>query len=430
MLPRARPAGRMVPQISSVGLALLVFLVAAAARADVASDQAAAILVFPKLFVDTSGIAGRGRVDTLIRVSNTSTQPISMRCFYADATPWCTNDSGTCLWPNITCTGTCEARWQETDFVVNITARQPIAWLVSQGATACTQTTTPGQPCFQLTNDGRFGPNGQTNTGSLIPPSSQDPFVGELTCVAVDRNDVPVERNHLKGEVEILRVDVPVPTGQLSTDVETYNAIGIPAIPGANNGDNTLLLGGNLCAGGDNAQNVCAGPADCPGGSCVSVGEYSGCPNVLVLDHFFDGAFDPVAVGSTGSHNLPVTTVLTLVPCSEDFLTQAPLTTTVQFLVFNEFEQRFSTSRPVTCFDERPIWSIINTRNQDKSIFSAAVSGTLTGQTRILGVPDKDSKHGHALLGVAEEFRAGGGAAAVNLHFSGSRPQGDLIYLP
>lgn len=411
-----------------LGLALLVFLVAGAARADVASDQAGAILVFPKLFVDTSGVAGRGRVDTLIRVSNTSTQPISMRCFYANATPWCSNGEGTCLWPSNTCTGTCVVSCQELDFVVNITARQPIAWLASQGAGSCAQSTTPGAPCFPLADGWAFAPNGQTNTGSLIPTVPTDPFIGELKCVAVDRNDVPVERNDLKGEVEIIRVDVP--GSNFSPDVETYNAIGIPATAGTNNGDNTLMLGGNLCAGGSNAQGVCAGPADCPGGSCVSVGEYSGCPNVLILDHFFDGAFDPVSVGASGVNNVPVTTVLTLVPCSEDFLNQAPVTTTAQFLVFNEFEQRFSTSRPVSCLDERPIWSIINTRNPDKSIFSAAVSGTLTGQTRILGVSDKDPKRGHGLLGVAEEFRAGGGAAAFNLHFSGSRPQGDLIYLP
>jgi hypothetical protein len=37
------------------------------------------------------------------------------------------------------------------------------------------------------------------------------------------------------------------------------------------------------------------------------------------------------------------------------------------------------------------------------------------------------------LLGVAEEFRdfeKGGGSAAFNLHFSGSRPQSDYLYLP
>jgi hypothetical protein len=400
-------------------VAVMLMGAAGVVRADVASDQAAAILVFPKLRIDTNAVAGQGRVDTVIRVSNTSTQAISMRCFYVNATPQCSNGTGSCLAPGA-CSGVCVPHWQETDFVVNITARQPIAWLASQGAAGCEESPVPGMPCFPLTtNGGRIGPNGQTNNGSRIPPAPEDPFIGELKCVAVDRNDVPVERNDLKGEVEIVRVDVPSGIG---TDVESYNAIGIPAIPGRNNGDNTLILGGNVCAGGANAKLICSGPSDCPGGSCVSAAEYSGCPNVLILDHFFDGATDPVS-------NQTVTTQLTLVPCSEDFLNQEPLTTPVQFLVYNEFEQRFSTSRRVTCFQEFLI-SDIDTNTPIKSIFSAAVNGTLTGQTRMRGVADQDTSHGHTLLAVAEEFRGGRSSAAFNLHFNGSRPQSDFVYLP
>jgi hypothetical protein len=429
-----------------------------AAHADVASDKAAAILVFPKLLVDASNNAAatpRGQVDTLIRVSNTSTQPISMWCFYVDATPQCPNADAvrTCLASPLDCVSNgCQSHWQEVDFFVNITARQPIAWLLSQGKKSeCSPTTPPEIPCFALTSQ-RPGLNGQSNQHSLIPAAPQDPFIGELKCIAVDANGVPVERNDLKGEVEITRVHGS------TVDVEGYNAIGIPAIlpycsgnatisctkdsdcrppttPSdegicvqPNNGDNTLVLGGNVCSGGTNARNPCSGPPDCPGGSCVPAGEYSGCPNVLVLDHFFDGANDPV----TGQQ---VTTNLTLVPCSEDFFTQicsqpfkTPAVTSVQFLVFNEFEERVSTSRPVICFDERPIWSI-EASTPGKSIFSAAVMGTLTGQTRIRGV-GQDPTFGHALLGIAEEFREGGGSAAFNLHFSGSRPQSDYIYLP
>jgi hypothetical protein len=37
---------------------------------------------------------------------------------------------------------------------------------------------------------------------------------------------------------------------------------------------------------------------------------------------------------------------------------------------------------------------------------------------------------GHTLLGIAEEFRQDGGSAAVNVHFHGSRPQSDFVYLP
>jgi hypothetical protein len=392
------------------------------AHADVASDKPAAILVFPKLLIDTSNAppGPGGQIDTLIRVSNTSDQPISMHCFYVDATPQCPSVAAlrTCLASPLDCVANeCTSQCQEIDFWVNITAFQPVAWLVSQGASECTLSTPENVPCLPLTRDNP-GQGGQSNEGSRIPPVPKDPFIGELKCIAVDANGTPVQRNDLKGEVEITRVQGNV------ADVEGYNAIGIPAIPGANQGNSdTLVLGGNACNAGTNAGNVCSSAVDCPSGDCVSVGEYVGCPNILILDHFFDGANDPVA-------GQEVTTNLTLIPCSEDFLTQAPVATVVQFQVFNEFEQRYSTSRTVTCFAEWPIWTIGGSQTMDRSIFSAAAMGTLTGQTRIRGVAVEDPTFGHTLLGVAEEFRKGGGSAAVNLHLSGSRPQSDYLYLP
>jgi len=402
---RRRTHLAMTPRAALAAVLLSVALgVAAAARADVASDQAAAVLVFPKIVVDTSGVLpvpGGPRIDTLVRVSNTSTRPISMHCFWVNANGHCSNAQDVICDPNAAAasspcgpTGSCVQGWQETDFAVTITARQPVAWLASRGAVLCDPSDTSGALCLPLGPD-HPGPGGQDNSGSRIQGVSEDPFIGELKCVAVDSNGVPVDRNDLKGEAEITRLTGATP------DVEGYNAIGIPAVVGANNGDTTLVLGG-------------------------STAEYSSCPNILILDHFFDGANDPIS-GDT------VTTDLTLVPCTEDFLTQAPITTPVQFLVFNEFEQRFSTSRRITCFDEIPI-SNIETRSADRSIFSAAVSGTLTGQTRIRGVDQPNvpgtPAHGNTLLGIAEEFRAGGGSAAVNLHFHGTRPQPDYIYLP
>ncbi|MFQ5666481.1 MAG: hypothetical protein ACE5I7_08620 [Candidatus Binatia bacterium] len=386
------------------------------ARAEVTSDAPAAILVFPKVLVDITSpqVSPPAQIDTLIRVTNTSDRPISMWCFYVNATPHCTNNSGSCLARPVTCDPTaCLPQWQETDFVVSLTPGQPIAWLASRGGVPC-QESAPGLPCFSLGVQG-LPPN-------RVQPVPEDPFLGELKCIAVDRNLVPVARNELKGEVEIIRSGVSPD----SIDVEAYNAIGIPAIRGTtdgddtNNGDNTLVLGGGVCIGGANAQLPCAAVADCPGGRCSA--EYSSCPNILILDHFLDGAADPIS-------GKKVTTHVTFVPCSEDFATQSPTTTTVQFIIFNEFEQRFSTSRRVTCFQEFKI-SDIDKANENKSIFSAAVNGTLTAQTRIRGVADDDSDHGHTLLGVAEEFREGGGTAALNLHFHGRRPQSDFIRLP
>lgn len=378
-------------------------------KAEVSSDQAAAILIFPKVIVDTSDVAGNGKLDTLIRISNTGGKSVRIQCFWTNANGHCFNSPGTICNANLTSpieqwsqqlrdpqcgSSFCVPGWQETDFIVNLTARQPVAWLASQGATLCEDGVSSVAPCFPLRGDGRPSPN--NNAESRVPAVLEDPFIGELRCIAVDQNDVPIEENLLKGEAEIVRSE------GVAVDVWAYNAVGVPALPkavgGGNNGDNVLVLGG-------------------------SGAEYGGCPNVLILDHFFDGANDPIS-------NATVVTHLTLVPCTQDFLRQSPVQTTVQFLVFNEFEQRFSTSYAnFQCFRTFQL-SRIDTRTPTFSIFSAGVMGTLTGQTRIRGVADAHRDHGHALLGVAEEFRVGQGTAAFNLHFQGSRPQSDFIYIP
>jgi hypothetical protein len=109
--------------------------------------------------------------------------------------------------------------------------------------------------------------------------------------------------------------------------------------------------------------------------------------------------------------------------------------TTAQFVVFNEFEQRFSASLSVTCFREIKL-SDIDTLpgNEASSIFSAAVQGTLTGQTRIRPVIGSELDVGHGLLGVAEEFtgpRFPRSSAASNLHFTGTTPDiSDVVVLP
>ena len=106
-------------------------------------------------------------------------------------------------------------------------------------------------------------------------------------------------------------------------------------------------------------------------------------------------------------------TLLTLVPCTENFLTQTPARVTAQYLVFNEFEQRFSTSAPVDCFFLN-LLSLIDTTDPERSIFSAFVSGTLTGQTRIRAVNG-------GLIGVAVEAHGIGHTDAFNLHVQGER---------
>jgi hypothetical protein len=325
--------------------------------------------------------------------------------------------------------------------------------------------------------------NGQSNEGR-VPPSAEDPFIGELKCIALDESLVPVARNDIKGEALIGVVD----SKRGFVDIAGYNAIGIPAIPGQGNRDNVLRIGG-------------AGDPSDPGDPCHEEGncpEYEGCPNILILDHVFDGAVDPVIpnfcqdnacsvsqnacasdadcinscealacrVSGEGCQKdedcdplagkVRIGTDLTLIPCTQDLENQDPdlSAVSVQFLVFNEFEQRFSTSQEVNCFLEKRLSDLDRLapgQQNDRSIFSAGVGGTLTGQTRIRGVVPTarpgsgESPTGFTLLGVAEEFRCRGpefplcsftrlddlvSSTAVNVHFQGRRPLSDFLYLP
>jgi hypothetical protein len=397
-------------------------------RADVVSDQTAAIVVAPKILVDTA----RG-IDTLIQLSNASRTPIVMQCFYVNATPACGTGTGNCITNQRFASlsqcepfSACIPQWQETDFRIVLTESQPVAWLASQGAVDCRRIENPPDndpsnnvPCFPLDGIFRLGRGGQSNAGSSVPPVGQDPFIGELKCVAIDPDsDAPVPRNDIHGHVTIVGDGVGG-----GADLAGYNVIGIQAM--------------GVCRTGPAEGGGCREDSDCPESQCdffndgdktLVLGrpgdegvEYNGCPNILILDHFFDFAVDPVT-------QEPVTTDLTLVPCSQDFLRQEVFATTVQFLVFNEFEQRFSTSRRVECYREIQL-SNIDTATNDRSIFSAQVAGTLTGQTRIRGVVGNRPEYGNTLLGVAEEYRRSG-IAAFNLHAQGVRPQKDYIYLP
>jgi len=77
---------------------------------------------------------------------------------------------------------------------------------------------------------------------------------------------------------------------------------------------------------------------------------YAQCPDKL---HFQVLADQPNALP-------PALSDLILVPCSEDLLLQTPTSTGVQFLITNEFEQPFSTSVGITCFDRRHLSDIAN----------------------------------------------------------------------
>jgi hypothetical protein len=358
--------------------------------ADVTSDQAAAIVNFPLVVVSPEFF-----YETVLQLSNTSEAPIDARCFYENANSHCDTTGAVCNEASDCCDGEngcgiCLPGWNEVDFNVRLTPRQPLGWVASEGLAE-----------FPIDGIVRTGSDGSDNGRSRIPPVPEEPFVGLLKCIAVDDEGRPSDRNVLKGEATLIGYVAGEGDVGDVIDVAKYNAVGIQAIDEAVNDDNVLVLGGEEP-------------------------EYNGCPNVTIVNHFFDFAHDPVTDGQ-------IVTLLTLAPCTQDLLRQVPGSAVVQYLVYNEFEQRFSTSRSMDCQQFLPM-SLIDTTQPRRSIFSAGVSGTLTGQTRLTPI-------GSGLLAVALEghdvaepqfgnFLTFGARAAFNVHFQGDRADADLITLP
>lgn len=403
--------GNMRRMILSGGVAALITLgMLGAARADITSDQAAAILIYPKLVVDTSGVLGPP-TDSEVQITNTSNSIVAARCFLINTTSFCTNspvnepiactpETEASTTPKCGTGGACVQQWTENDFRMTLTKRQPVSWKVSEGRLSD----------FPL------------STSSSVPRAQTDPFIGELRCVEVDPttfqpisgfNPINNGAGDLKGEATIVSED----SGTGKVDARKYNAVGIQATD-VNNGDDVLNIGGPQA-------------------------EYTGCPNVIIVDHLFDDA----NVMSTGGTTGTVRTDLTFTPCGADLNLQVPNTVTLQFLVFNEFEQRFSTSTRITCSKEIQM-SNIDTRptatDNTASIFNVNVQGTFAGQTRIRPVADTANGIGDTILAVAEEFwdctsgpqdptttpKKGRCSDAANVHFQGSRDLGDTMVLP
>lgn len=372
---------RQIKWTGWVGAAALTLMAGGAAQAQIASDRAAALVNYPYVVVD-----GDASVDTVITLSNqSSSDPIDVHCFYENANSHCTNDGTVCEDGGDCCDGTtcglCVPGWNETDFDLRLTPLQPVAWVAGDGLTLC-RTSDPDERCFKIDGVNRRGIGGSSNAGSRIPPVPEDPFVGVLKCLAVDPAGTPIDSNVLRGQAAIENASTGLSVGK-------YNAIGFRAEEGAVNDDNELVLGG-----------------DTP--------EYAGCPNVLIVNHFFEGVEDPASEST-------INTRLVLTPCSEDLLRQTPGSAVVQYLVYNEFEQRFSTSRTVLC-QQSLLLSEIDTTQPNRSIFSAGVSGTVVGQTRLTPIGD-------GLIGVAIEEH-GDEIAAFNIHFQGDRAEADTIILP
>jgi len=354
-----------------LGLAVAV-CAASSSHAATTTERSSSILIFPKVIFDSSR-------DTFIQISNTSNSMAHAECFYVNAAPFCTGD-GDCLAG--TCTGTCQPQWIETDFTIWLTKQQPTHWSVGSG-----RLTFPGEiPCDPKNPEC----DGAGLDPGRVPPVTQVPFLGELRCIEVDQSGAPISGNHLKGEATIVSGD---------GDAATYNAVGLLGLPFTNNGDDILCLGGGVSD-------------QCPSGA-----EYEGCGDQLIVDHFAEGADNP-QFGPTST----VRTELTLVPCRADFEHQMPTSVTVQFLVFNEFESRFSGSTPVVCW---------------RSFFlqeASSIFRITTLQTRFAQSFFRTSAAANSgIVGVFEEYHAlddGQARAAFNVFETGTRPTTDLIFLP
>jgi hypothetical protein len=389
-------------------LALVAVSVAAAstARADVTTERSSSILVFPKV-MSTPATASKLATDTIIQISNTSNSMVFAHCFYVNGAP---------LDPTQLPSSTNQPQCQEIDFDIFLTKQQPTHWVVSTGRLfnpgdfRCAATTeccaVHGGPCPDNSGvsgsyaadccDAGFDPG-------HVPPVS-DFFTGELKCIEVDSSGAPINGNHLKGEATIVTTE---------GDASKYNAIGVMGLntnSNVNNSDNTLCLGGGVTP------------------SCPTGAEYNACPETLIVNHFAAGnkftagASDPVI--NEFASDSEVNTEVTIVPCTEDFENQVFGTAVVQFDIYNEFEDRYSTSTPLAY-----CWANLNLGTVS-AVFTQALLGTRFAQTRMYSADPAQA----GILGVVEEFHSvtGGNTTrdALNLHGEGDRPDGDFVVLP
>jgi hypothetical protein len=345
------------------------------------TDAPAGYIVFPKVVADTHASPA---LDTVIQITNTNpTFARSLHCFYVNPSD-CHGDN----------------------FDIPLTRGAPFAWSVSQGSSS-----------------------------PRIP--GRDPFVGEIKCFESNGdllNPVPVNANDIVGEATIYTVASGTPG---SVDVRSYNGIGFqttvvsPLEPPA--------AQPNRCTSGPNAGATCTDDNQCTPSSCgvlmclganpgsgaqCTVPNYPGCPSTLILNNFFDDASDP----ATGD---PITTRLTLVSCTEDTSGVNEPLNSVQFLLFNEFEQRLSTSTRFSCFRDSNLSNIDSKIGaENASVFNVGTQGTLVGQTRIRGVTTGETNVGHGIIGIAEEFH-GTASVAVNLNQSAvTAGQADFVRIP
>jgi len=380
--------------------------------------QTGGFLVFPKIVVHTTGTgnpalgAGELATDTVIQLTNTSNQLVVVNCYYVNANGHCggPGPNARICQSNADCLGgqECVPGWDVRDFQIELTPNQPLGWTASTGYP-------DGLPC-------EIGGCAVLQTGA-VPGVQENPFIGELKCYQIDPAtagaliEEPLNSNDIKAEATIVQTNAATGGNPPAVLAAAYNAYSFRA-------QSDVGGGGPLCLGGDTLPPGGSGPG------CAAT--YTPCPGTLMLQHYFEFAETPDGF---------VNTELTLVPCSEDLAVSAvpPLSVTAQMLVYNEFEQRFSTNTRVQCFQNLRL-ADVDTRPGPEgdlsSIFAVGVQGTLGGNTRIRGVQGAPNGFGYGLIGVAHSYfapSAGGSpdsAAAYHLNASGQTQITDAVYKP
>jgi hypothetical protein len=318
------------PWLSSLGVVLAVIaLVGGQASADVASDQAGSIVIFPKVIAD-------GTRDTIISLTNTSNMQAYVHCEYVQGTGICSNSP---LDAPVFCTPLnaagastdcisvpgeiCEATWQSQNFDLILTRQQPTFWRVSTGRVfdlaydeeECEIRNIAGlnrQVCsgFFFTNL----VNPLNPTGNVLPPPGSPFFRGELKCFQADSAlEGVMAGDALKGEATIETI------GSLS--ISKYNSINIQGESGTS--DLVLRLNQTPNSG-------------------MGVGEFNACPEALEFTSFSNLADNPIAnalqPADCAVSGCPVRTEITVIPCSQDFELEVGERTNLFFQFYDEFE--------------------------------------------------------------------------------------------
>lgn len=197
------------------------------------------------------------------------------------------------------------AALQDVDWTIALEPKQSTHWSATRG-----RALDPNDPaCFG--NNAQADCYGAGFDPGAVPPAVAD-FAGEMVCVQTDASGAPASGNALAGVADVIGV------GDGST--ARYSAFAIRGFDDNNND-------GELCIG------------QAAAGSCAVGAEYEPCPARWMLVHPSDGQEDDASETAT---------LLTIVGCDQDLLSQTPRVIDLDVFVTNEFEQRFRLATRIT----------------------------------------------------------------------------------